>query len=510
MKTTTTSKHPIVSVRLAGVPLVAWETADPAATITAFAGALNGKIPPILQWDCIRGLNPVTRGRAAELAADIGEPIETQNLAQCLQLIGDKYRPESENDEAEPGAIFVLHQAGRALDDPTVIQGVWNLRDQFKAVGATLVLLGPAIKLPPELSADIPIFEEPIPTREQVDTVITSLVSDAAIPAPNDEERARVHDTLTGYLSIFAIEQSLALAVTPRGLDIPRLWQLKVSSLKNTAGLEISQPDTGFESLAGCEGIKSFLTLLLNGRERPRGVFFLDEIEKMVSGASGGDLSGTTQAMVEQFLYWTEARKVLAVLLLGVPGGGKSWTAQCTAGEAKIPLLRGSMSTVKGSLVGQSEQNMRQLLKTVDSVTGSKTLLLATCNSLDTLTPELIARFKLGVFFYDYPTAEESAALWELYLKRYELPQQIPAGTSNWVGREIESCCHRAWLFNCSVAEAARSVVPVSRANATKMDALRRSASGRFLSAARPGIFDAAERPIAAPATGRKFNTATT
>ena len=503
--TVTQPEHPFKRVRKRGVPIVAFESADPQATIVACQKALNGSLPPVCEWDAVRALRPVNR-EAEAIVNEIGTPLKTLNPVACLALIHDVYKCK----DSERPAIFFFHAGHKLLENWQAVQGIWNLRDKLKMYGATLVLIGPSVKLPPELSNDVPLFEEPVPTPEQINNRIDSTCKDAAkgLPdfvSPDPEAKARIADTLTGYLSMFGIEQSLALALDASGINLRRLWELKVSNLKNTAGLEISQPETNFANLAGCYGIKKFLTMLINGRERARGVFFLDEIEKMVAGGAG-DLSGTSQAMIEQFLYWTEAKRVNALLLLGVPGAGKSWTAQCLAGEMKVPLLRGSMSSVKGSLVGQSEAQMRQLLKTVDSVTSDKTLMVATCNSLDSITPEILARFKLGVFFYSYPTQEEAAALWSLYTKQYDVDiSTLPDAdvVCNWVGREIESCCYRAWLFNCTLAEAAESVVPVCRANKDKMDALRRAVSRRFLSAAHPGVYEFTSTETDAPTLNR-------
>lgn len=490
MKTTFTD-HPFKTARKAGVPIMGIETADPAATIRACAKTRNGAPDTFFQWNMIQGLRPILTGnqevdaRNKALAETIGTEAETQNFTVCLDLIA-KNPPKA--------CTFFMMNAHAAFNDYSALQAIWNLRDELKTRGSTLVLMGPSLKMPSEISGDAFIFEEPTPTAEDIQRKIDSAIKDArgagaTFPDPEPEERARIVDTLTGYLSLFSIEQALALSTTREGLNVRRLWELKVASLKNTAGLEISQPENNFADLAGCYGVKDFFGKIIKGRQRFGGVFFLDEIEKMIAGG-GGDLSGTSQAMIEQFLYWTEAKKVLAVLLLGVPGAGKSWTAHCTAGEAKVPLLRGSMSTVKGSLVGESEQNMRKLLRTIDSVTQERTLMIATCNSLDTLTPEILSRFKLGVFFYDYPTPEETSALWTLYQRKYELTSDTPPAVERWTGREIESCCHRAWLFNCSLADAARSVVPVSRANGSKMEALRKSAEDRFLSAAVIGTYN--------------------
>lgn len=485
---TTFKEHPFKQARNLGVPIIAVETADPAATIRSCAATRNGRPDFFIQWDCIRGLTPIETA-ASEIAKEIGEPAETQNLVACLDLIAKK--------QPKRCSIFI-HNAQAAFRDYTAIQALWNCRDELKAVGTTLILLGPALPMPPELANDVPVFEEPTPTTKDIDAKIDGAIADARkakadYPTPSAEDRLRIVDTLTGYLSLFAIEQSLALATTKDGLNVRRLWELKVASLKNTAGLEISQPEANFNDLAGAYGAKELLNMLFNGRERPRGIFWLEEIEKMLAGT--GDTSGTTQALIEQFLFWTESKKVLGLLFVGTPGSGKSWTAQCAAGEAKIPLLRGSMSTVKGSLVGESEANMRRMLKTVDSVTGNKPLMIATCNSLDVLTPEIMARFKLGTMVFAFPTQEESASVWELYRKKYNLGEDrlAPELCRNWVPREIESCCHRAWLFNVPLTKAAQSVVPLARSSKTKMQRLLEEMSGKYLSASKPGVFVANE-----------------
>lgn len=501
---TIAEEHPFVSVWLAAVPICAFETADPHATIVACQKALNGNGAPMLEHDVIRGLRPLTKD-AESIVANIGDPEATQNLAQCLAMIHDKH---------EGKAIFFIHTANRALEDWTCGQAIWNLRDKFAALGSILVLLGPSVKLPPELANDVPLFEEPSPSPEQVMLRIDATVKNAKkslkdFPPPGDEDKMRIADTLTGYLSIFGIDQSLALSVGRAGFNLRRLWELKVANLKNISGLEISQPNLTFSDMAGGYGIKEFFQQLLNARERFRGLFWLEEIEKMLAG-SAGDLSGTSQAMVEQFLFWTEAKNVLGLLFIGVPGAGKSFSAQCLAGEAKVPLLRGSMSSVKGSLVGQSEANMRNMLRAVDSVTAGKTLMIATCNSLDSLTPEIMARFKLGIVAFDFPTKEESEALWTLYKAKFQIEENTPPQSliANWVPREIESCCQRAWLFNCTLIKAAQTVVPVCKANATKMDTLRRSMSGRFLSAAKPGLYEYTDLKIQDKASEgqRRFN----
>jgi len=509
MSETNGANHPFRRMRKAGVPLVAYESGDLDATIKGAMRALNGSMGgPSFEWDCLRGLracNDAARAAAEERNIMLG-PDATAMLAPgvlapmlapnpiCKPEGGES---ESAYREREPymlpaRSILWVHNAQRFLDDVQTVQGLANLRNAAKAIGATIVLLGPGFTLPAEIKDDTILIEEASPTGDDISRIVTSTCDDVKRDVPEFPmpELPPVVDTLLGYRSEFQVEQSLALSVSRTGVDTAKLWDLKVAAFRKFAGLEISLPDKGFDYLAGTEGAKTIFRLALAGKLRPRAVLQMDEIEKMVAGSGGGDLSGVSSGLLEQFLFWTEERKVQGVLLVGVPGAGKSATCRAVAGEGKVPLLRASMSTVKGSLVGQSEQQMKQLLRAVDAVSQGQCLMIATCNSLDALAPELMARFKLATFVYDFPDEGERAALWDLYQRVYSLPDQERPQSKNWVGREIESCCQRAWMFDCPLVVAAQSIVPIAIANRVKMDALRQSLSGRFLSAAHPGPYE--------------------
>lgn len=503
-----TKIHPILRARRAAVPFLVIESFDPAATIEECSRALNGQRDeiPLLIWDCASGPRPAkdstgqlsapAKAWLAMLPEDIKAQMNSPMFAQVMLEHPPIY-------DGKPGIVFALNMHHFIADpnrtDPGVIQSIWNIRDAFKANGCNLVLVGCNAKLPPELKNDAPIFTETVPDETTIEEVIDSVLKDAEIE-PSRIDRPKVIDGLLGYLSRYGVEQSLALSLDPTGVDLDMLWELKVAALRATAGLEITRPSMNFSDLKGSAGSIHLLNQLLHGKQPPRVVLQLDEIEKMIAG-SAGDLSGTTQGLLEQFLTWTEEREVQGILLTGIPGAGKSRTCKCTAGEARVPLLRASMSTVKGSLVGQSEQQMKALLAGVDAIGQGRVLLLSTSNSFESLPPEVIARHRIGVIFYDYPERAENLSIWKYYIEHFKLAEQPIPPCQNWVGREIASCCERAWLFDCTLAEAAKSVVPVCTANASKMEALRRSVSGRFLSASRPGVFTIET----AQATGRRI-----
>jgi len=473
-------KLSLKDARTAGVPLVAIETSDPAQTINTLLKDLNGgsEKVPIMRWDIVTGLdglNPLGSTEATVLNG--GDPKSMCEPVACLVGLAKSNKED---------ALAFLLNIHRFWNEPQVMQAIWNLRDLWKSKGSTLVLLCPTASLPEELKSDVVVMTEEVPTDEEINRIVESVAKDAGVPI-KAMARVKIVDTLLGYPTEFAVEQATALGLNKTGADIPAMQRQRMQAMKTLAGLEITLPEENFSNLAGCAGIKSFCSAYLTGRKPPRVVFWLDEIEKMVAG-SGTDTSGVTQALLEQFLFWTESEKVDAMLLLGVPGAGKSWTTHCTAGEAQTWLCRGSMSTVKGSLVGQSEQQMRTMLKAVSAIGQGRILMMATCNSIDGLPPEVIARFKLGTFFYTWPSKTELDALWKLYIQKYELKDKPPV-VEKWVGREVESCCHRAWLFRSSLAEAAKTVVPVSMASAAKMELLQKSADGRFNSASRIGVY---------------------
>jgi SpoVK/Ycf46/Vps4 family AAA+-type ATPase len=185
-----------------------------------------------------------------------------------------------------------------------------------------------------------------------------------------------------------------------------------------------------------------------------------------------------------------------------------------------------------GSLVGQSEERTRQALRIIDAMAPCVAMLdevekafagatasgandsgvssrmfgtfltwlndhesdvyvVCTANDVSKLPPEFsrAERFD-GVFFIDLPGAEERRAIWQLYLRQFELDasQRLP-NDENWSGAEIRACCRLAALLDLPLVQAAQNVVPVAVTAAESVERLRNWASGRCLSADRPGIF---------------------
>jgi hypothetical protein len=143
---------------------------------------------------------------------------------------------------------------------------------------------------------------------------------------------------------------------------------------------------------------------------------------------------------------------------------------------------------MKGSLVGQSEQSLRQALKVIRAVSGSEALWFATSNKAAILPPELRRRFTFGLMFFDLPNQEEKEVIWAMYLAQYGITGERP-DDDLWTGAEIRTCCDLAWRMDCSLTEAAAFISPVAKSAPEQLNELRQQANGRYISASYPGVY---------------------
>ena len=477
------------AARRVSTPLMAIQTPDPAATMDRVATCFNGAPPPIVRWDIVNGMAGMNEpGTAAvaeaagpEPAMTTGNPVEALTAAQKL--------PPST-------ALFMLN-AQRYLDNEAVIQAIWNLRDRFKADFRTLVMLCPAITLPPELAQDVLALDEALPDEEELARIIRETYAAAQLPDPDEQLVTKAVDALSGLAS-FPAEQAAAMSLTRDGLVLEDLWERKRRMIEQTPGLSVWRGGETFADIGGVGNAKTFLTRVLRGNDPPRAVVFIDEIEKALGGQ--GDTSGVSQSLLGTLLTWMQDNRATGMLAIGPPGSAKSMLAKAAGAEAGIPTIAFDLTGMKASLVGESEQRLRNALKVVTAVSQGRSLFIATCNSLAVLPPELRRRFTFGTFFFDLPTAEERKLIWDLYLGKYALPQEPLPPDDGWTGAEIRQACELAWRLGCTPVEASAYIVPVARSASEQIARLRNEANGRFISASHPGVYTTARQDASARA----------
>ena len=487
------------AARRCGTPLVAIQTADACATINRIVSEVNGSTP-FIAWDVIRGYSALNEHGKHALAQFCPTPDDVQGtiVAACKVAQG---MPEK--------CVLFIHNAQRHMEDPAQVQSVCNLRDTFKLNYRTLVLVGPQVSLPIELQSDVVTLDEPLPGPDELAAIVRSIHKSADAECPPEKVHLAV-EAIQG-LPAFAAEQVTAMSLYADGdkqiqLDVDGLWEKKRRQIEQTPGLSVSRDGIKFDDLGGLPVVKDYLRCLLNGASKPQAVVFIDEIEKMLAGT--GDTSGVSQDQLGTLLSYMQDNHALGILLVGHPGGGKSAIAKATGNEAGVPTIKLDLGAAKGSLVGQSEAQLRTALKVITAVSGGSSLWIATCNSLASLPPELRRRFKCGVFFMDLPDEAERVAIWKIQRTKFKIKaaDKTPAD-EGWTGAEIEQCCELSWRLQKPLAQAANFVVPISQAAPDRVEALRQQADGRWLSASHPGVYrretDAVKVAVAAE---RKIN----
>jgi hypothetical protein len=400
-------------------------------------------------------------------------------------------------------ALLVLVNFHRYLNSAEIVQALARQITLGKQQRTFVVILSPVVQLPVELEKQFVVLDHELPGREQLAEIARGVATeDGELPTGGDLET--ILDAAAG-LTRYEAEGAFSLALVRHGrLAAETIWELKSQALTKSGLLQLHRGSEDFSSLGGLTAVKAFCKRsLLGGRREPH-------------------------------------RRARGVLLLGVPGTGKSAFAKALGRETGRPTLVLDVGALLGSLVGQSEENVRRALKIADAMAPcilfcdevekalsgaassgqtdsgvsarlfgslltwmndheSDVYLVATSNDITKLPPEFsrAERFD-GVVFLDLPGREEKDAIWQLYLNEYQLEesQRRPAD-ENWTGAEIRACCRLAALLDLPLVQAAQNVVPVAITAAESVERLRTWASGRCLSADRPGIY----RRATAPAT---------
>ena len=150
---------------------------------------------------------------------------------------------------------------------------------------------------------------------------------------PEGDELDTVLDAASG-LTRYEAEAAFSLTWFARERSGPQsIWELKSQMLKKSGLLTLHRGSESFADLGGLDALKSFCTRAMrrqgeaNPLKRPRGV-----------------------------------------LLLGVPGTGKSQFCKALGNETGRPTLTLDIGSLMGSLVGQTEANIRQALKIADAM----------------------------------------------------------------------------------------------------------------------------------------------
>ncbi|HKJ91926.1 MAG TPA: AAA family ATPase [Longimicrobiales bacterium] len=225
------------------------------------------------------------------------------------------------------------------------------------------------------------------------------------------------------------------------------------------------------------------------------------------------------------------------VLLVGVPGCGKSLSAKAVATEWNLPLLKLDPGTLYNKYIGESEKNFKRAVQTAERMSpvvlwidelekafaqgGTEdggvsqrilggflswlqdrkgdVFVVATANQVEKLPPEFLRKGRFDeIFFVDLPDAETRKRIFEIHLKKrsqdpsaFDLTA-LAAAADGFAGSEIEqvviSGLYTAFsgsgkLDTETLLKEIRGTSPLSSMMREKIDALRAWSRDRTVSA---------------------------
>ncbi|MFI5386316.1 MAG: AAA family ATPase [Fimbriimonadales bacterium] len=468
------AKYPIVYI-------VSWEEARVEDALRKVCAPLNRMVHT---WTITQGMvPPVSANRATTL------PGELEALAQV--------------HEAPEYTAFLLKDFHVYMKDSRVVRLLRDLAIKLRGKAQTLVLMAPILNLPSELEKEVTVVDFPLPTAEDIemelDRVIDSVKDnpkvDSSLAADQREliVKSALGLTLEEIDSVFA--RSL---VEKKKFDVDVVLEEKQQIIRKSGLLEYYPAQSHLTDVGGMELLKDWLD--------KRSASFTDKARDFGIPAPKG------------------------ILLLGVQGCGKSLLAKAVAAEWNLPMLKLDVGRIFGSLVGQSEENIRKAITVAESVApcvlwadelekgfaglgGSgvsdsgttarvfatfltwmqdKTkpvFLIATANEVNALPPEMLRKGRFDeIFFVDLPDQKEREQIITIHLsKRKRDPAKfkvkaIATATKGFSGAEIEQVIVGALfsafdagrdLTQADILGEAKAVVPLSVMMHEEIDELR-------------------------------------
>lgn len=368
----------------------------------------------LYEWDWVNGMAELQPDRTLKYIE------RTQNILEVLQILLQKNSINQKD-------VLIVNDLGNAVEREDVKCLIRRIAEEGVYGNFHLVLMSSVVNLPIELEKYVTLINVPLPSRFELSKTLDDVTSNTSIK-PSGEFREQLIDAALGMTTM---EASLAfsLAIVKDGL---RERSLKIVSdekeqiIKKSGTLEYFPKNQDMKDVGGMENLKHWLDLRHKAYEKKAKEWGLKEPK--------------------------------GLLLLGVPGCGKSLIAKCIASSWSLPLLRLDIGRVFQGLMGSSEANMRNAIATAEAVApcvlwideiekgldGTKSsgitdggvtsrvfstiltwmqektapvFVVATANRTGDLPPEFLRKGRFDeIFFVDLPTEEERFNIFKIHL----------------------------------------------------------------------------------------------
>lgn len=331
-------------------------------------------------------------------------------------------------------AVFIIKDFHAFLASAEPCRKLKDVVLQMKSIYTPVVIVSPVYKAPVEIEKMITVYEYVLPSREEISVFVDAVVeykreTDTAFIF-NAELRESTVRACQG-LTMREIENVIARSITECGTINPSaVASEKRQIIKKSGILEHYEVDDFMADVGGMDLLKDWL---------------------MKRRAALGEKARE---------YGLPNPK--GILMIGVPGCGKSLLAKAVSTYWNLPLLRFDVGAVMQSLVGSSEENMRRVIQTAEasapcvlwideiekglSGTGSsnysdagttsrvfgtfitwlnekksQVFVIATANNVEQLPPELLRKGRFDeTFFVDLPNLAERKEIFNIHIRKLD------------------------------------------------------------------------------------------
>lgn len=456
-------------------PLIAVDSHDHPHTSQRIQAMLAEKGErPLIAWNIADGFAGINdAGKDAITALDPAEVKAAQQGPHAALHVALKFPSTT---------VLVFDNLHWFWDKPAVMQALLNIREPFKSTKRVVIGLTLKSKIPSDLVQSFSYVEDPLPDSEQLKEKISGIYKSAhGQDSELDKDTLEVMSNDLKGTSPFRAEQLTAQSLSKEGINRKRLRDNAKKQINDTAGLSMETGTEDFDDIGGLDAIREYLKRYFDGPRRPTVVVRIEEIEKALAGV-GTETSGTSGDALGTLLTAMEDYRWTGILAYGVSGCGKSLVAKASANEFGAKAIRFDINACKGSLVGESEKQIRQAMDILHAIGGERVFFIASMNQIASLPPELRRRFSGGTWYFDVPNDEARSDIWEISCDHFDIDWD-GYDADMLTGADIRDICQRAWELGCSTTEAAAYHVPLCKAAPDAISKSRSDATNRYLDA---------------------------
>src|SRR5437660_1124386 len=196
-------------------------------------------------WDVARGLRLPAANGQAETSVEGKDPLAA---LRALPALADK----------DSSAVLVLQNFHRFLNNHEVVQTTFHQLIAGKQQGTFLIVLAPVVQIPVELEKLFVVIEHALPDRQQLQQIAQEVTSDEPEERPQGEDLERILDAAAG-LTRYEAEGAFALSIARHNVIRPdTIWELKAQMLKKNNLLTLHRGKESFNDLGGLDNLKDF------------------------------------------------------------------------------------------------------------------------------------------------------------------------------------------------------------------------------------------------------------